>query len=175
MLLVAVAVAGPRELLRRPMLWLGGAIAAVIASPTLIWQKVHGWPQLQMASVVRGEAEALYGGRAGIAVQLILFAGVLGVALVGYGLWRLLRDDEMREYRFLAVAFVILYVMFVAAARASLLPRGPVCAVGGRRCAGVCETTRARQGAAMAGVASGCVKHGPGGRRAGPFGDHHPL
>lgn len=114
-LLVAVAVAGPRELLRRPMLWLGGAIAAVIASPTLIWQKVHGWPQLQMASVVRGEAEALYGGRAGIAVQLILFAGVLGVALVGYGLWRLLRDDEMREYRFLAVAFVILYVMFVAA------------------------------------------------------------
>jgi 4-amino-4-deoxy-L-arabinose transferase-like glycosyltransferase len=64
-LLVAVAVAGPRELLRRPMLWLGGAIAAVIALPTLIWQQVHGWPQLQMASVVGGEAEALYGGRGG--------------------------------------------------------------------------------------------------------------
>jgi 4-amino-4-deoxy-L-arabinose transferase-like glycosyltransferase len=115
-LLVAVALAGPRELLRRPMLWLGGAIAAVIASPTLIWQQVHGWPQLQMASVVGGEAEALYGGRGGIAVQLILFAGVLGVALVVYGLWRLLRDDEMREYRFVAVAFVFLYVIFVATA-----------------------------------------------------------
>jgi hypothetical protein len=76
------------------MLWLGGAIAAVIASQTLIWQQVHGWPQLQMASVVGCEAEALYGGRAGIAVQLILFAGVWGVALVGYGLWRLLRTAE---------------------------------------------------------------------------------
>ncbi|MDT5006423.1 MAG: hypothetical protein QOJ24_3599 [Mycobacterium sp.] len=50
-LLVAVALAGPRELLRRPMLWLGGVI-----------------------------------------------------------------DDEMREYRFVAVAFVFLYVIFVATA-----------------------------------------------------------
>jgi hypothetical protein len=69
-----------------------------------------------MASVVGGEAQALYGGRGGIAVQLILFAGVLGVALVVYGLWRLLRGDEMREYRFVAVAFVFLYVIFVATA-----------------------------------------------------------
>jgi len=115
-LVVAVAVAGPRDLLRRPALWLGAVIAAVIASPTLIWQQVHGWPQLQMASVVGGEAEALYGGRGGIAVQLIVFAGVLGVALGGYGLWRLLRDDDMREYRFLAVAFAVLYVMVVATA-----------------------------------------------------------
>jgi 4-amino-4-deoxy-L-arabinose transferase-like glycosyltransferase len=115
-LVVAVAVVGPRELLRRPMLWFGAGIAAVIASPTIIWQQVHGWPQMKMAPVVAGEAEALYGGRGGIAVQLILFAGVLGVALACYGLWRLLRDDAMREYRFLAVAFAVLYVMFVATA-----------------------------------------------------------
>ncbi len=115
-LLAAAAAVGPRVLLRRPMLWAGAVIAAAIAAPTLVWQQVHGWPQLRMAPVVAGEAEALYGGRPGIAVELILFAGVLGVALLGYGLWRLFRDDELREFRFLAVTFVVLYVIFVATA-----------------------------------------------------------
>jgi len=47
-LAVAVLALGPRELLGRPLLWLGAGIAALIAAPTLIWQAVHGWPQLQM-------------------------------------------------------------------------------------------------------------------------------
>ena len=115
-LLAAVAVVGPRALLRRPMLWVGAVVAAAIASPTLLWQQFHGWPQLQMSAVAAGEAEALYGGRPGIAVQLILFAGVLGIALAGYGLWLLFRADELREYRFIAVTFVAQYALFVATA-----------------------------------------------------------
>ncbi len=115
-LLAAVALVGPRDLLRRPMLWVGAVIAAAIAAPTLLWQQFHGWPQVQMAQVVAGEAEVLYGGRPGIAVQLILLAGVLGVGLGGYGLWRLFRDDALREYRFVAVTFVVLFAMFVATA-----------------------------------------------------------
>ena len=67
-----------------------------------------------MTRVVAGEAEALYGGRPGIAVQLLLFVGVLGVALSGYGLWRLFSSGDVRQYRFIAVAFVSLYVLFVA-------------------------------------------------------------
>ena len=115
-LLISVAVAGPRELLRRPLLWAGMGIAAVLAAPTLVWQYAHGWPQLRMAPVVAGEAEALYGGRPGIAVTLIVFAGVAGTALALYGLWRLFRDDELHEYRFLAVAFLALYLVFVVTA-----------------------------------------------------------
>jgi Dolichyl-phosphate-mannose-protein mannosyltransferase len=112
-LLAAVAVLGPRELLRRPLLWMGAGIAGLIAAPTLVWQHANGWPQLQMAPVVAGEADALYGGRPGIAVQLILFAGVAGVGLALYGLWRLFRDGGLREYRFIGGAFVVLYVLFV--------------------------------------------------------------
>lgn len=114
-LLAAVAAVGPRELLRRPMLWVGAGVALLIAAPTLLWQAGHGWPQLQMAPVVAGEAEALYGGRASIAVQIIAFAGVAGVALMLYGLWRL-RDPQMRDYRFLGVTFAVLFVLFVATA-----------------------------------------------------------
>jgi 4-amino-4-deoxy-L-arabinose transferase-like glycosyltransferase len=114
-LLLAVLVCGPRELLRRPMLWGGASIGALIALPTLIWQAVNGWPQLQMTSVVAAEADALYGGRPGVAVTLIAMAGVAGTALLLYGLWVLLRAEEMRPYRFLAVTFVVLYAVFVVA------------------------------------------------------------
>jgi hypothetical protein len=114
--LLAIAAVGPRDLLRRPMLWVGGAVAVVIALPTVLWQSARGWPQLQMTSVVAGEAEALYGGRPGIAVQLLLFAGVIGVALGGYGAWHVLRDRTLRDYRFVAVTFAVLYLLFVATA-----------------------------------------------------------
>lgn len=115
-LLAGAAVVGPRELLRRRMLWAGASIAAVLAAPTVVWQQLHGWPQLQMTRVVAGEADVLYGGRSGIAVQMLVFAGVIGTALVLYGLWQLARAEELRPYRFLGVAFLVLFVLFVATA-----------------------------------------------------------
>lgn len=115
-LLLSVLVLGPRELLGRPMLWAGAGIGALIALPTLLWQALNGWPQLRMGAVVASEAEALYGGRPGIAVELIIFAGIAGTVLLVYGLWRLLRAEELRSYRFLAVSFLVLYVFFVATA-----------------------------------------------------------
>lgn len=114
MLLAAVAICGPRDLLRRPMLWAGAALAVLIAAPTLIWQYLHEWPQLRMTPVVASEAQALYGGRLGIAVELLLFAGLAGLVLGSYGLVRLLRADEMRPYRYLGMTFVLLFVVFVA-------------------------------------------------------------
>jgi 4-amino-4-deoxy-L-arabinose transferase-like glycosyltransferase len=113
-LLVTVAVLGPRDLLRRPLLWVGAAVCALISAPTLAWQSAHGWPQLQMTKVVASEADALYGGRPGIAVELIIFAGVAGSVLMIYGLYRLLRAEEERQYRFFAATFIILYLVFVA-------------------------------------------------------------
>ncbi|MGV0850296.1 glycosyltransferase family 39 protein [Mycolicibacterium phlei] len=133
-LLVSVAAAGPRELLRRPMLWWGAGVALALAAPTVWWQAAHGWPQLRMAPVVAGEAEALYGGRPGIAVQLLAYAGVAGLALVLYGIWQL-RDPRWRPYRFLGVAFVVLFVLFVATAGRPYYLAGlyaPLAAVGAR-------------------------------------------
>jgi hypothetical protein len=132
-LLVAVAAIGPRDILRRPLLWVGVVIAALLTAPTIAWQYANGWPQLRMASVVAGEAEALYGGRPGIAVQLIAYAGVAGVMLVLYGLWRIFRDPALRDYRFLGVTFVVLYVFFVATAGRPYYVAGlyaPLAAVG---------------------------------------------
>ncbi|WP_280269634.1 glycosyltransferase family 39 protein [Nocardia wallacei] len=113
LLLVTVALFGPRALLGRPMLWLGAGIGLLIALPTLWWQAAHDWPQLRMGPIVASEADALSGGRPGVAVALIIMAGVAGTVLALYGVWRLLRAEDLRAYRFLGVTAVVLYAFFV--------------------------------------------------------------
>lgn len=115
-LLVSALAVGPRAVLTRPMLWAGTGVALLIASPTLIWQAVNGWPQLAMSAVVAQESPMLSGGRDGTAVQLVLYAGVLGTALVLGGLWLLLREPWLRPYRMFAVTAILLWAFFVATA-----------------------------------------------------------
>ncbi|WP_281182843.1 ArnT family glycosyltransferase [Nocardia miyunensis] len=132
-LLAAAAVFGPRELLRRPLLWAGAGIGVLIAAPTLLWQAHHDWPQLRMGSVVASEAEALYGGRPGVTLSLITVSGVAGTVLALYGLWRLLRAPELRPYRFVGVSAIVLFVFFVVTVgRPYYLDGiyGPLCAAG---------------------------------------------
>ncbi|MFP5023410.1 ArnT family glycosyltransferase [Pseudonocardia phyllosphaerae] len=113
-LLVALAVAGPRSVLRRPALWGGVVVGAVIAAPTLLWQAAHGWPQMQMAGVVAEESET-FGGRPMNAALLLLGAGVLGVVLTVAGVVGAARDPRLRPYRFLALTGVVLWVVFAVA------------------------------------------------------------
>ncbi|MGP4016946.1 ArnT family glycosyltransferase [Saccharopolyspora sp. 5N708] len=111
---VAVVVAGPRALLRRPMLWCGAAFAAVTAIPTLVWQHANGWPQLRMPGAVA--AENWYGW---LFVPLaVAGAGAVGAVLVCYGLWRLLRAPELRVYGYLGLtALGVTTVCFLAGGR----------------------------------------------------------
>ncbi|WP_347567485.1 glycosyltransferase family 39 protein [Actinopolyspora sp. BKK1] len=96
-LLLAVLGRGPRELLRRPALWAGGALVAVTAAPTLVWQHRNGWPALDMGTVVASETNRLL-----FVPNALLFSGVVvGAVLCCYGFWRLLRGPEFGEYRYL--------------------------------------------------------------------------
>jgi 4-amino-4-deoxy-L-arabinose transferase-like glycosyltransferase len=115
-LVVCLLLLGPADLLTRPAAWLGAAIALALAAPTLLWQATHGWPQLRMAGVVAAEAQALGGGRPGIALALATLGGVAGTGLAAYGLVRLARDPALREHRFLGATAVVLYVFFVVVA-----------------------------------------------------------
>ncbi|WP_051791394.1 glycosyltransferase family 39 protein [Amycolatopsis jejuensis] len=106
---VALLICGPRDLLRRPMLWAGAAIAALACVPTLIWQATHGWPQLGMGAAISREIGA--SGRLLWLPEVVLIAGVpIGIVLLGYGLWQLLRRPD---YRFLAWVTLGLAVVFV--------------------------------------------------------------
>ncbi|MDF0532088.1 glycosyltransferase family 39 protein [Tsukamurella sp. 8F] len=103
---------GPRDLLRRPLLWVGGAIAVVATVPALVWQAGNGWPYLQLTSQVADEMQYV-GGRWLFVPIMLVMAGVLGLALVLFGLWALARSPRLRAYRFLGIAFVAMVVLFV--------------------------------------------------------------
>lgn len=114
---LAVLACGPRELLRRPALWLGGLLALAMVVPTLLWQAAHGWPQLAMSAAISQEVAAMPGGRAAILPVMLVLAGLpVAALLLGYGGWRLVRAPALREYRFLGWATAGLTVFFVIVA-----------------------------------------------------------
>ncbi|MEV6276932.1 glycosyltransferase family 39 protein [Nocardia sp. NPDC051832] len=109
---VTALIFGPRELVRRPLLLLGGLIVVLATAPTLLWQSGHGWPQLHMGAVISGEQEVL-GGRLMFVPLALLTAGYLGAVLLVYGTWALLRQHSLRPYRFLGATLVLLVAIFL--------------------------------------------------------------
>ncbi|MQY17266.1 ArnT family glycosyltransferase [Nocardia macrotermitis] len=109
---IGALIAGPRELLRRPLLWVGGLIVAISAVPELLWQAHHGWPQLAMGREIAGEQEIL-GGRLLYVPMSVMLCGFLGAALLLAGIWVLLRRKAFRPYRCFTVALLLLYLAFV--------------------------------------------------------------
>ncbi|MGK5551471.1 ArnT family glycosyltransferase [Actinomadura kijaniata] len=113
-LVVGLLVTGPRDFVRRPALWAGAAVAALGTAPGLVWQARHGWPQLEMADQIAAEGD--FGGRLGfVPFQIVLSGTVLAVLWI-HGLVRLLRSPDLRPYRFLAYAYLLLNVVFLITA-----------------------------------------------------------
>ncbi|MFI0370551.1 ArnT family glycosyltransferase [Actinomadura sp. 1N219] len=113
-LVAGLLVSGPREFLRRPMLAAGALVAAAAAVPGLLWQADHGWPQLDMASAIADNAD--FGGRPGFIPFQILLTGIFPSWLWIYGLWRTYRSDDLRTFRFVGHAYVLLTVLFLITA-----------------------------------------------------------
>ncbi|MFI0465031.1 ArnT family glycosyltransferase [Saccharopolyspora sp. 5N102] len=108
---VAALATGPRELLRRPMLWCGAGFAALTMVPTLLWQHAHGWPQLRMPAAIA--AENWYGWL--FLPTAVACAGLVGGAAACYGSWRLLRSPNLHPYRYLGWAAVGTTAIFLLA------------------------------------------------------------
>lgn len=110
---IAVLVFGPRRMLSRPMLWLGAGIVVLSMLPSLLWQAGRGWPQLRLAGMI-AEDEAAARGWLLFTPEALKLAGWLGIVLLGYGVWRLFRAEELRAYRFLALTGILLFAAFIA-------------------------------------------------------------
>jgi hypothetical protein len=105
-----VAALGPRWPLRS--WWTAGAVAAAVAlaAPYLIWQQLHGWPQVTVARNIGGSAE---GGRIGfIPFQLLMVSPVLVPVWVA-GLLAPYRRPALRDLRCVSVAYVVLGVLYI--------------------------------------------------------------
>lgn len=109
---IGVVSYGPRDLFRRPALWLGAGVVVLATLPSLIWQAAHDWPQLRLGAVVADE-QATIGGRYSWLPLAIASAGLLGGVLLIYGIVALFRWEPLRQYRFLAPLPLLLAVAFI--------------------------------------------------------------
>jgi 4-amino-4-deoxy-L-arabinose transferase-like glycosyltransferase len=113
-LLAGVLIAGPRALLRNPYVWAGAGIALAFWAPWIVWQADHGWPQLDVSkSIAEGNSASSQPWWAIVPFQFLLISPVLAPVWIA-GLVRLFRDPAVREYRFIAWAWVVLAVVFMA-------------------------------------------------------------
>jgi 4-amino-4-deoxy-L-arabinose transferase-like glycosyltransferase len=113
-LLAGVVLAGPRRLLRSPPVWAGAALALALWSPWIVWQARHGWPQLDVSrSIAAGQSASSQPWWAVVPFQLLLVSPPLAPVWIA-GLVRLLREPALRRFRFVAAAWAVLAVVFMA-------------------------------------------------------------
>ncbi|MVU75986.1 glycosyl transferase family 39 [Nocardia sp. ET3-3] len=110
---LAILLAGPRELLRRPALWLGLLIFAAAMTPALLWQVSHHWPQLATNSAIAQETAGSDGGQVGTVLAVMVTTGFLGGGLGVLGLYGLARAPKLRPYRFLLITGLLMLVLVV--------------------------------------------------------------
>jgi hypothetical protein len=97
-----------RYLLRSRYLLLGGLIAAALAAPDLIWQAMHGWPDLDVFRALQSEAGD---NRIAFWPAQVLYTGpVLAPVWIAGAVWSL-RSAAARRYRPVAIGCVITIVL----------------------------------------------------------------
>ncbi|WP_167001327.1 glycosyltransferase family 39 protein [Mumia sp. ZJ430] len=104
-LVVGLALVGPRRVLRSGWFWAGGAVAAVVGMPNLVYQVVNDFPQLEMgAALAENNADE-------VRVMMWPFLFILFPAIWVVGSVSLWRRPEWRVLRAFVVAFVVVLVL----------------------------------------------------------------
>jgi 4-amino-4-deoxy-L-arabinose transferase-like glycosyltransferase len=103
-LVAGVAATDARRLLRSRYLLLGAVIAAALAAPDLVWQGLHGWPNLDVFRALQSSAGH---NRAVFWPAQILFTGPAVAPVCVSGVIWSLRSPAARRFRPVAIACVI--------------------------------------------------------------------
>ena len=102
------------KVLLSPYLWLGAGIAVLLWVPNLLWQAHHGWPTLAMSAALREKHSGAGYSVTFVILQFVL-PGLWAAPVWLAGLWALLRDRRLRDYRAFAVAYLLLFVVLLVA------------------------------------------------------------
>ncbi|MFF5176376.1 glycosyltransferase family 39 protein [Micromonospora sp. NPDC000089] len=113
-LVAGVAIAGPRRLLRDRWVLVAAALSLLLAAPNLIWQAVHGFPQLGVASSIAG-GDSSYSGRVDALLLHVVIIGAYATPIWIAGLVALLRRPAWRAYRSLAWAWLVAFAIVLLA------------------------------------------------------------
>lgn len=102
-----------RRSLLRPHVYLGALLALAIVAPNIWWQWAHGWPFLELGKA-GASGKNLELSPLAYFQQQILFVGPLAAPVWLAGLWAGLARPERKTWRAFAIAYVLLFALFVA-------------------------------------------------------------
>lgn len=102
-----------RDALRTPGPWLAGGVAVLLALPDLVWNALHGWPQMQMSRVLAAQQGGALGSLTHLPELVLLLAGPPLIVLWLLGI-RWLGSPDGREHRWVLVVAVLAVVAFTA-------------------------------------------------------------
>jgi 4-amino-4-deoxy-L-arabinose transferase-like glycosyltransferase len=108
-LVLGVLLSTDRAVLRTRWPWIGGGIAALAWTPNLVWQGMHSWPQLAMASALHRQNSSTGDYLSGLPAQF-LYLGLLLAPLVIAGFIMLWQTPEL-QFIGLACTVVLVYVL----------------------------------------------------------------
>jgi hypothetical protein len=99
-----------RDVWRTPGPWLAAGLAVLLKAPNVVWDAVHGWPDLEMARVLSDRSGGPLGSLANLPVLALLLAGPPLVGLWVLGVRRLARG----EHRWVLAVVVTVVVVLTA-------------------------------------------------------------
>jgi len=111
-LALGVALTPQRRLFARKELWLGLALAAVIAAPSIVWQALHGWPFAELVAAAHGK-DADTPALAFLVNQMFVMNPLLAPVWIAGFVAPFVRS-ELSALRFLAIAFVAQTALTIA-------------------------------------------------------------
>ncbi|MEY9910725.1 4-amino-4-deoxy-L-arabinose transferase-like glycosyltransferase [Catenulispora sp. MAP12-49] len=101
-----------REVVRTPGPWVALAVAGVLAAPNVVWDALHGWPNLTMDHTLSQQQGGPLGSLARMPELPLLLAGPPLIGLWWLGL-RWLRSPEGRAHRWLVPTAAVVTAVFV--------------------------------------------------------------
>ena len=110
-LAVGLAAVGPRRVLASRWPWLAAGVACLVGSPNLVYQLLHGLPQLQMAGSLTGAAA-----RWVFVPGQLLAIGPPAALVWGAGLVALWRSPRLRPVRAFGAAYLVAAVLLLLVA-----------------------------------------------------------
>jgi Dolichyl-phosphate-mannose-protein mannosyltransferase len=111
---VGLLLTAERRILATRWLWVGGAVAALIFLPNLLWNVYYHFPFLELQANIRRSGRDVPLAPVAFFAQETLAMFPLTLPLWVGGLWYYFRQPEGRPYRFLGWAWIFCAVVIVA-------------------------------------------------------------
>jgi hypothetical protein len=109
----AMVLTAQRRHFAERSIYIGGAIAAVIALPNILWQIRHDWPTLELLrNVAQSDKNVVLGPWQFITQQVLIMNPATLPLWLGGLVWLLVARDG-RRYRLLAIAYLITLAEFI--------------------------------------------------------------